>query len=156
MAAVTPDNVNEQDGLQPMQRLVEDDEPEASTEPLPSPLTPEEIRSFTENGYVLLKGAFTREAAAAARACLWDRIVADGITRNPATWTRRHGIAEVYGTDGTAPWDAVITPKLRGAIDQLCGQGRTGRFGCGWWVVTFPEVAEPPSGVDGKWYNDAT
>jgi len=151
MSVLASDDATEQDGLQPMQRLVEDDEPDASTELLPSPLTPEHLESFTERGFVLLKGAFTREAAGAARACLWDRIAVDGITHDPATWTRRHGIAEVYGTEKGAPWDAVITPKLRGAIDQLCGRGRTGRFGCGWWVVTFPGVAEHPSGVDGKW-----
>lgn len=152
MAALASDDAREQDGLQPMQCLgSEEDEPETPVEPCPSPLTPEEVQSFTEHGFVLLKGAFTREAAADARACLWDRVAADGITRDPTTWTRRHGIAEVYGTAAGAPWDSVITPKLRGAIDQLCGAGRTGRFGCGWWVVTFPGVAEPPWGVDGKW-----
>jgi hypothetical protein len=120
----------------------------------PDPLSREEVAEFVENGFVTLRGAFSATAAARARKALWERVCQDGISpTDPTTWTRRHGIAEVY-TAETSPWGDVLSPRLRGAIEQLCGAGRTGRFGCGWWVVTFPGVAVEPWGVDGSWHVD--
>jgi len=120
----------------------------------PNPLTSEEVEAFIRDGFIMLRNAFTAAAAGRARDALWERVSRDGISpTDPATWTRRHGIAESY-TAETEPWGEVLSPRLRGAVDQLCGAGRTGRFGCGWWVVTFPGIAEEPWGVDGSWHVD--
>jgi hypothetical protein len=119
------------------------------------PLSAAEVDQFVDRGFVLLKRAFSTAAAAAARDFLWRRLEADGITYDPDTWTRRTGIADVY-TDDSSPWDQVITPRLSRAIDQLCGQGRTKSFGCGWWVVTYPGISTPPWGVDGTWHVDGS
>ena len=116
-------------------------------------LSEEQVREFDERGFTLLEGVFTREAAAAARAFLWKRMGEDGITRDPDTWVRRHGIAEIYTAD-TQPWDEVITPRLQAAVDRLCGAGRTTNFGCGWWVVTFPGISSPPWAAEGHWHVD--
>ena len=48
----------------------------------------------------------------------------------------------------------MVTPRLHAAIDQLCGAGRTEPFGCGWWVVSFPGLAEPPWEANGNWHVD--
>lgn len=47
-----------------------------------------------------------------------------------------------------------MTPRLRGALDQLCGQDRWQEFGLGWWMITFPDQDEPPWGPAGKWHVD--
>jgi ectoine hydroxylase-related dioxygenase (phytanoyl-CoA dioxygenase family) len=52
------------------------------------------------------------------------------------------------------PWDQVLSPRLFRAYDQLLGKGRWKRHGCGWWVVTFPGVSDPPAGASGKWHVD--
>jgi len=127
---------------------------DAAADDLNFPLSRSEIDHFIERGFVMLKNAFSREASQHAKDFLWSRIAKDGITKDPRSWTRRHGIAEVYTPDDCVLWHDILTARLRGAIDQLCGPGRTGVFGCGWWVVTFPGVTEAPWGVDGSWHVD--
>ncbi|CAB1103425.1 unnamed protein product [Ectocarpus sp. CCAP 1310/34] len=71
------------------------------------PLSPEDIHSFEENGFVMLKRAFDPDVAAACRQgrkmtktmeSLWKRLKGDGIRREePATWIRKKGISEIYG-----------------------------------------------------------
>jgi hypothetical protein len=126
---------------------------ENDTQTKETPLTSSQIQDFIEKGYVLLSGVFSREASQRAKNRLWSRLADDGITKDPTTWVRRHGIAEEYSRD-VAPWDEIVTPRLLGAIDQLCGVEKTKPFGCGWWVVTFPGVSDPPWEVDGRWHVD--
>ena len=63
---------------------------------------------------------------------------------------------EVY----TAPqdgqvWHEVVTPRLKRAMDQLCGRNRWRKdFGLGWWMITFPDQTEPPWAAAGKWHVD--
>ncbi|RLN48906.1 hypothetical protein BBJ29_006390 [Phytophthora kernoviae] len=47
-----------------------------------------------------------------------------------------------------------MTPRLKQALDQICGEGRWEEFGLGWWMITFPDQAEPPWGAAGKWHVD--
>lgn len=51
-------------------------------------------------------------------------------------------------------WDEVKTDRLCSALDQLCGCQRWEDFGLGWWIITFPDRAEPPWGAAGKWHVD--
>ena len=235
-----------------------DDEPVAGS--AAAPLSPDDLEQFQRDGYVLLERAFPRAAADACRAALWRKLEADhGIAESdPVTWARapkgRVGIAESYrGDDLGAPWADCWSPRLRAAVDQLCGaaaarglrQGRggvaasrrcrggsrdhrggvalvsrrrrgaiaaasrghrggvarpsrrrrgaiaagsrrrrgpekrprtvgigppsrrrrvpragAGRWesdpgpGCGWWVVSFPGIAEGPWGAEGSWHVD--
>ena len=120
----------------------------------PPPFSSDEVDQFKRDGFVLLKKAFTKDAAEEAKKSLWARIESDGVLASDAsTWPRRHGISEIY-FPSTSPWNRVVTPRLHAAIDQLCGRGRTGSFGCGWWVVSFPGVVDGPWGVDGNWHVD--
>jgi hypothetical protein len=147
------------DGQQSVQESFDNDENHRSqyerlSESVKDSLTQQQIEHFISEGYVLLKSAFSREAATKARAFLWDRIGQDGIKADdPTTWVRRHGIAESYWPS-SEPWDEVITSKLYKAIDQLCGENNSRSFGCGWWVVSFPDQVEPPWGIDGNWHVD--
>lgn len=119
------------------------------------PLSEEDVEGFVRNGYVMLKGAFSRDAAAAARKFLWARLEEDGIAASsPRTWPVRHGIAECYDSADDTVWSDVLTPRLYNAIAQLCGPGPVGKFACGWWVVTFPSVSEAPWAVEGRWHVD--
>ena len=50
----------------------------------------------------------------------------------------------------------MFTPRLRCAVDELCGSGTWIDFGCGWWVITFSEICSPPWSVDGHWHVDGS
>lgn len=99
--------------------------------------------------------------AAECRSALWSYLAREhGILESePATWSRaprgRLGIAEVFqGNDLGAPWAACWSEQLRSAVDLLCGSGRWKPTGCGWWVISFPGVANPPWGAEGSWHVD--
>ncbi|OQR99363.1 hypothetical protein ACHHYP_06947 [Achlya hypogyna] len=120
-------------------------------------LTPEEVRHFVEHGYVLLKKAFSPDTAAACREFLWDRIAKDGIDRqNSLTWPEKHWISESYNDVTGDPWTSVLTPRLKRAMDQLCGVDRwqPDDLTCGWWVLTFPGHAMLPWAPAGHWHVD--
>ncbi|KAE8908434.1 hypothetical protein PF005_g13291 [Phytophthora fragariae] len=127
-----------------------------STDPeLPSPpLDQESINSFVRNGFVLLPRAFPQSTADKCRQLIWSRLGQDGITPDPTTWVERHGIPELYTKEDDSTWGQVVTPRLKQAMDQLCGDGRWEDFGLGWWMVTFPGQTEPPWGAAGKWHVD--
>ncbi|CAM9157646.1 unnamed protein product [Ectocarpus sp. 13 AM-2016] len=125
------------------------------------PLSPEDIHSFEDNGFVMLKRAFDPDVAAACRESLWKRLKGDGIRREePATWVRKIGIPEIYGISSSPkkrrghPWKGALSPKLKSAVNQLAGVDSWEEFGCGWWMVTFPGFAQPPWGAEGKWHID--
>ena len=142
-------------GEQQGSAVTADAEDAAATVSDQPPLAREDIDAFVKEGFVLLKGAFSREAAQAARRELWTRLEQDGIVpHDDGTWPLRHGIAQCYGPEDGDIWREVLTPRLQCAIDQLCGVGRSKTFGCGWWVVTFPGVSQPPWEVNGHWHVD--
>ena len=123
------------------------------------PLTEADVASFVERGFVLLRRAFSPEAAAAVRKFLWsDRLLAAGISRDdPSSWVVRHGIPEVFAAEkGSGIWRDVLTPRLHAGIDQVLGEGRWAKpeLGCGWWVVSFPGQEAPPWGPSGRFHVD--
>ncbi|CAM9821909.1 unnamed protein product, partial [Hapterophycus canaliculatus] len=95
------------------------------------------------------------------RECLWKRLQGQGIRRDqPATWVRKQGIAEIYGTSTSTkkrrgrPWKEALSQRLKSAVDQLAGADKWEEFGCGWWMITFPGFAQPPWGPEGRWHVD--
>ncbi|RLN59508.1 hypothetical protein BBJ28_00020261 [Nothophytophthora sp. Chile5] len=62
--------------------------------------------------------------------------------------------AEIYTAEDAPVWDEVLTPRLKQAMNQLCGRDRWEDFGCGWWMITFPDQAESPWEAAGKWHVD--
>ncbi|OQS06220.1 hypothetical protein THRCLA_01738 [Thraustotheca clavata] len=122
-------------------------------------LLPEEVDFFIEHGYVLLKKAFSTETAAACREFLWERLEKDGLNRHDSlTWPEKHWISESYDKNTGDPWTNVITPRLKRAMDQLCGVERwkTEELTCGWWVITFPGHAMHPWAPAGHWHVDGS
>jgi ectoine hydroxylase-related dioxygenase (phytanoyl-CoA dioxygenase family) len=63
-------------------------------------------------------------------------------------------VIEIYDEKHGDIWKQVLTPKLLKAVDQLCGKDRWEKFGCGWWMITFPNFAEDPWDAAGKWHVD--
>uniref|UniRef100_K3W8D1 Phytanoyl-CoA dioxygenase n=1 Tax=Globisporangium ultimum (strain ATCC 200006 / CBS 805.95 / DAOM BR144) TaxID=431595 RepID=K3W8D1_GLOUD len=119
------------------------------------PLAAREIDAFVRDGFVLLKDAFSEATAAKCRELVWRRLEKDGIRKSDSsTWVERHGIPEIYNGDDDPLWNDVLTPRLHRAVDQLCGQGSWEEFGCGWWMITFPNQADPPWEAAGKWHVD--
>lgn len=113
-------------------------------------LDQEQIDSFITNGFVRLDDAFPRELAANGRAILWAATGCDPDNRN--TWTRP---VIRLGDFSQPPFrEAVNTPVLRSAYDQLIGEGRwLPRGSLGTFPVRFPSDEEP--GDDG-WHIDVS
>ncbi|CAH0521767.1 unnamed protein product [Peronospora belbahrii] len=118
------------------------------------PLNQQAIKRFIRDGFVLLSGAFSSSTAQKCRELIWQRLAQDGITKDSSTWVERHGIAELYTMEDNLVWADVITPRLKRALDQLCGPNQWEDFGLGWWMITFPGQAEPPWDAAGKWHVD--
>jgi hypothetical protein len=113
-------------------------------------LTEEQIRQFIEEGFVRIQHAFSRELADEGRAILWQHTGCD--PDDPATWTRP--IVRL-GDFAQRPFrDAVNTPVLRDAYDELVGKGRwLPRGSLGTFPVRFPSPDDPG---DTGWHVEAS
>jgi hypothetical protein len=102
-----------------------------------------DIEQFERDGYVAVRGAFAPEVAAACREILWGELEEQGVTRDPATWTRP--MVRVGCPEGGPFEIAGTSPALWAAYDQLIGPGRwTPRRGVGGSVpVRFPSEEYP-------------
>jgi hypothetical protein len=120
-----------------------------------------DIEQFERDGYVAVRGAFAPDVAAACREVIWARLTADGVTRDPATWTRP--VVRIGCPDGGPFEVAGTSPALWAAYDALIGPGRwTKRRGVGGTVpVRFPAEEFPGDAgwhiegsydVDGEWW----
>ncbi|KAJ1455789.1 hypothetical protein M885DRAFT_519000 [Pelagophyceae sp. CCMP2097] len=127
------------------------------------PLSAAEIEHFVKEGYVMLPRAFPRRVADDCRGALWRHMKSTTSidADDSSSWRQaphgRLGIAEVFkGGDIGGRWAECWTPRLRKALDQLCGRGKwvDDDNGCGWWVITFPGVAAEPWGAEGAWHVD--
>lgn len=108
-------------------------------------LSPDDIRSFEERGYVRLPEAFPRDSALTMQDFMWDQLKQlCGIDRHDrSTWTNRwHGLNKT-GRHGI--YKGVGSPRMLGAIDQLLGAGTwTKAEGWGGFLVTFPQGNDQP------------
>ncbi len=112
-------------------------------------LSDEEVESFVANGFVKIRGAFSKEAADACRERLWQETGMD--PNDPDTWTEP--VVRIPPINDPPFLNSCNTPRLHRAYDQLFGAGR-------WsppeWPGTFP-VRFPHSNapVDAEWHVDA-
>lgn len=113
-------------------------------------LTPEEISSFINKGFVKIENAFATEIADECRAILWKATQCD--PNNPAGWTQP--VIRI-GELGLEPFiKAANTPVLHHAFDQLVGKGNwLPRNTLGSFPIRFPckELAN-----DTGWHVDAS
>ncbi len=113
-------------------------------------LTDTQREHFIYQGFVKLENAFSRETANEARAILWQ---ATGChPTDPTTWTRP---VIRLGDFAQEPFQqAVNTPALHAAFDELAGVGRwIPRQSLGAFVVRFPHPDHPG---DTGWHIDAS
>lgn len=117
----------------------------------------EDITFFELNGYISCSGVFSKETAEECRKVLDVVLKDDGVdVHNKSTWVQRKGLNKVYYASDNYPWHNVFTSRLKEAVDELCGHGSWLEFGCGWWVITFPDICTPPWFVDGHWHVDGS
>jgi hypothetical protein len=118
-------------------------------------LSGEQVSSFIELGYCMLRGAFTARQAAAACQCLWRRMdeKAGICAADPATWPQAYDIEEHLDTPEVL---ACFTDRLAAAVVQLVGRNRwLGQRRWGLWPVNFSLGANLPYDVPAKgWHVD--
>ena len=113
-------------------------------------LTDDQIRHFIEAGFVKLEAAFPAKLADEGRAILWRDTGCH--EADPATWTKPVIRLGMYGQHVFA--NAVNTPVLHEAFDQIVGRGRwLPRFDLGTFPVRFPSADDPG---DTGWHVDTS
>lgn len=108
-----------------------------------------EQRQFMREGFLALRGAFSRALAAECVEVLWRLTGLD--PRDRAGWTEP--VLRVPGAGGPAFVSAINGPRLTAAIDALVGPGRwqprTGGYGT--FPIRFPSPLDPG---DTGWHVD--
>lgn len=125
-------------------------------------LSPSEIDSFIDNGFLCVRGAFSREVAARGCEVLWPMAGVEPET--PATWTKP--VVRIAGSAAEPFVEAVSGKRLLSIQDELVGAGRwLPRRGLGTFPIRFPHVDDPgdagwhvdggylPPGADTYWLN---
>jgi hypothetical protein len=102
-----------------------------------------DVEGFVRDGYVVVRGAFDADTAAACRAGIWRALAAEGVTPDRGTWTRP--CVRVECPEGGPFAEAGASPALAAAYDALIGPGRwVPRAGIGGSVpVRFPSEEYP-------------
>jgi len=113
-------------------------------------LTPREVQTFIDDGFVKLENAFSPEMAKQCRDQLWTEI---GLSpHHPQTWTQP--IIRVASNSSRPFVEAANSSALTTAYDQLAGEGRwLAPQGLGTFPIRFPHPQSP--GDDG-WHIDAS
>lgn len=125
---------------------------------MPNVLTASQIEQFMEAGWIKLEEAYSAEQALAACDHVWSQVEKRGVDRrDPGTWTQPMvRMNENYSTPAFA---ACQTERLRGAVEDLIGEGRwyhrNKPIGWGWWPVNFAHGADRPWDVPTEgWHVD--
>jgi hypothetical protein len=109
-----------------------------------------QIQQFIDDGFIRLEGAFPRRLADEGRAILWRDTECD--PHDPQTWTQPVIRLGGYGQEPFK--EAVNTPQLHEAFDQLVGKGRwEPRASLGTFPIRFPSPDDPG---DAGWHLDAS
>jgi hypothetical protein len=113
-------------------------------------LSESRIRGFVRDGFLRIRGAFSRDLAEECRGILWRDTGCD--ERDPSTWSKP---LVRLGNYGQGPFvRAANTTVLRNAFDQLVGPGRwLPRTGLGTFPIRFPSTDDPG---DAGWHVDTS
>lgn len=104
-------------------------------------LSASEIEQFIELGYVVIREAFPREISREVLPWVWEQMNLK--PDDPAGWKQAMVHVRKFFVGGA--FEGVYTPRLRGAVDDLLGEGRwqvPNRSG--WWPVRFPGFESKP------------
>ncbi len=119
-------------------------------------LTPAEIASFAERGYVRIPQAFPREAALAMQDFMWSELKRlHGLERDdPSTWVLERWRPSEWtrlGLNKTKDhqvYQGIAAPRLMGVLEQLIGPPKAAvKKSWGAFVVTFPEADRDAWGI---------
>lgn len=117
-----------------------------------SMLSADQCDRFIEEGFVRLDGAFPSSLAAQARETFLEDLRAQGITDDPATWSRPVVRLGMYAQPHIVA--AASTPRLHAALDQLAGPGVWQPCrAMGTVPVRFPSAVDPG---DTGWHIDVS
>jgi hypothetical protein len=113
-------------------------------------LSDAQLEQFIQDGFVRIDRAFPPELAEEGRAILWHDTGCDPFDRK--TWTQPVIRLGYYGQEPFR--EAVNTPTLHAAFDQLVGEGRwRPRRDLGSFPVRFPHPDDPG---DAGWHVDVS
>jgi len=104
-----------------------------------------DIDQFITDGYVVLRGAFSREVAEECRKFVWNQVpLWDDCT------TYGQPMVQIRKGFGCAPFDQIMNERLASGWDQLVGVDRWRRPQVyGWWSLLLPGFPGP-----GGWHVD--
>lgn len=109
-----------------------------------------QIAQFIEQGFVRIDNAFPRELAEQGRAIMWRDIPCS--EHDPSSWT--YPVVRLPGYGGPPFREAINTPVLHRAFDQIAGPGRwRPRDNIGTFPVRFPHPDDPG---DAGWHVDVS
>ena len=113
-------------------------------------LTPSQVQSFIDDGFVKIENAFSADLAKQGRDELWADI---GLSPDePEKWVQP--VIRVASKSSRPFIEAANTPQLHKAYDQLVGEGRwLAPKGLGTFPIRFPSPVSP--GDDG-WHVDVS
>jgi hypothetical protein len=95
-----------------------------------------EITAFIENGFLILRNAFSSKVADQIVPLIWNEM--EERPNAPNTWTQSIRIVEKVLED--LPIGEILTDRYRRTLDDLCGVGRwETNMGVGYWVNIFPQ-----------------
>jgi hypothetical protein len=123
-----------------------------NTPPKRRQLIEKDVRQFIEQGYVVVREAFSRELAEPILSMVWAELNID--PNDQSTWTSPKIILRKVLETQPAP--QIHTQRYLGAVDDLCGSGRwEATSGVGHWPILFPGFASPPwRPPEGGWHVD--
>lgn len=115
-----------------------------------STLSKAQLSQFVQHGFIRLDQAFPKAVADEGRRILWQDIPAH--PNDPSTWTQPVVRLGEYAQEPFR--QAVNTPLLHAAFDQLVGKGRwLPRYSLGTFPIRFPSTDDPG---DAGWHVDAS
>lgn len=109
---------------------------------------------FEDEGFVVLRGAFSQEDAGLSREMIWRHIESSSPVRfaDPGTW-EYDGNFGLRAVEERAVWHAVHTNEsVRAALDELFGPGEWSPPGPPQVLLTFPEAG--PWRMPSGWHVD--
>ncbi|MCQ1775814.1 phytanoyl-CoA dioxygenase [Neorhizobium galegae] len=113
-------------------------------------LTPSQVQSFIDDGFVKIENAFSADLAKQGRDELWVDI---GLSPDePEKWVQP--VIRVASKSSHPFIEAANTPQLHKAYDQLVGEGRwLAPKGLGTFPIRFPSPVSP---TDDGWHVDVS
>jgi hypothetical protein len=106
-------------------------------------ISKQEAEQFIEEGYVIIREAFSRNTAAQLANEVWEIIPENPL--DPSTWTRP--AVEIQRVIKSPTAQEIFTKRYTDSVNELVGEGlwKTNMDSFGWIPIRFPGFASPSS-----------